>query len=129
MNQNEAAPERSSAGRHSIFGTAFTDEFDHDRWRSQHDVVRDILFSAAECGAWLTLAELAALTRFPEPSIAAQIRALRTPRRGEYIVAKRRRLQAGIDSSVLSGMRSDREFPGDGAWEYQVDLRSKPIRA
>lgn len=129
MDQNKGVTRKMPAGRHSIFGTPFTDEFDHDRWRNQHDVVRDILFSAVECGAWLTLAELAALTRFPEPSIGAQIRALRTPRHGGYVVAKRRRLRGRIDSGALPGTLSDRKFTGGGSWEYQMDLQSKSIRA
>jgi hypothetical protein len=88
MHENEPAALSTPAIARSAFGSGFTNELDHERWRNQHDVLRDILFSAAQCGAWLTLAELAALTRFPEPSIAAQLRALRTPRRGGYIVAK-----------------------------------------
>ena len=44
------------------------------RVRTQRDVVRDVMLSANECGAWLTLAELGAMTRYPETSISAQLR-------------------------------------------------------
>ena len=130
-----STPLNSPGPRHSSVGAGFSNELDHDRWRTQHDVVRDILFSAAECGAWLTLAELAAFTRFPEPSIGAQIRALRMPRRGGYIVAKRRRATARRDSSEVSIPRSDREDACIGVWEYRVDFhggatdRTGPYRA
>lgn len=105
MNQSQPARLKLPAVPHSVFGTGHTNEFDHERWRSQHDVVRDILLSAAQCGTWLTLAELATLTRFPEPSIAAQMRAMRTSRRGGYIIAKRRRAPARSDSPGPGGPR------------------------
>jgi hypothetical protein len=62
----------------STFGRGFTDELDVVRWRPQREVVRDILLSAAECGAWLTIEELRGMTRFPEASIGAYVRSLRT---------------------------------------------------
>jgi hypothetical protein len=123
MHQNEPARLSTPAMARSAFGTGFTNELDHERWRSQHDVLRDILFSAAECGAWLTISELAALTRFPEPSIAAQLRALRTPRRGAYIVAKRRRAPGEVNSSGLASAWKYDQASRDAAWEYRVALR------
>jgi len=124
MYQNEPARLNTPPMARAAFGTGFSNELDHERWRSQRDVLRDILFSAAECGAWLTLSELAALTRFPEPSIAAQLRALRTPRRGGYIVAKRRRAPAPMNSSGPARARNCDQTPRDGVWEYRVALRS-----
>ncbi len=123
MHHNEPATLRTHAIAHSAFGTGFTNELDHERWRTQYDVLRDILFSAAECGAWLTLSELAALTRFPEPSIAAQLRALRGPRRGGYIVAKRWRGPGPMNSSAFAGARNCDQTPRNAGWEYQVALR------
>ncbi len=123
MHQNEPARLNTPATARSAFGTGFTNELDHERWRSQRDVLRDILFSAAECGAWLTLSELAALTRFPEPSIAAQLRALRVPRRGGYIVAKRRRSQRPVNSSGLVSAWKYDQASRNAAWEYRVALR------
>jgi len=123
MHHNEPARLSTPAMARSAFGTGFTNELDHGRWRSQHDVLRDILFSAAERGAWLTLSELAALTRFPESSIAAQLRALRTPRRGGYIVAKRWRAPAPMNSSGLVSAWKYDQASRNSAWEYQVALR------
>lgn len=115
---NEAAVCVASPNTRPEFGTSLTNELDHDRWRSQHDVVRDILLSAAETGVWLTLAELGALTRFPEPSIGAQLRALRTARLGGYVIEKRRRkARRGIAGMQAGG---DSDF---NAWEYRLDLQ------
>src|SRR5260370_23600682 len=123
MHHNEPGRLSTPAMARSAFGTGFTNELDHERWRSQHDVLCDILFSAAECGAWLTLPELAALTRLPEPSIAAQLRALRAPRRGAYIVAKRRRAPTPINSSGLVSAWKYDQASRNAAWEYRVPLR------
>ena len=123
MLQNEPTRLGTPAMARSAFGTGFTNELDHERWRSQHDVLRDILFVAAECDAWLTLSELAALTRFPEPSIAAQLRALRGQRRGGYIVAKRWRAPAPMNSSGLVSAWKYDQASQNAAWEYRVALR------
>src|SRR5437899_11346492 len=120
MHHNEPARLSTPAMARSAFGTGFTNELDHERWRTQHDVLRDILFSAAECGAWLTLSKLAALTRFPEPSIAAQLRALRAPRRGGYIVEKRRGAPAPINSSGLVSDGKSYHAPESAGGGYQV---------
>jgi hypothetical protein len=58
--------------------------------RTQREVVRDVMLSANECGAWLTLAELGAMTRYPETSISAQLRHLKKPQFGNYELEKRR---------------------------------------
>lgn len=59
--------------------------------RSQRDVLRDVMLSAGDCDAWLTLEELAKLTHYPPASISAQLRHLRKPQYGAYLVEKRRR--------------------------------------
>ena len=53
---------------------------------SQREVLRDVLLSATQCGSWLTLRELAQITQFGEASISAQLRHLRKPRYGSYVV-------------------------------------------
>ena len=50
------------------------------RPRTQREVLRDVMLSASECGAWLTLAELAGMTRYPAASISAQLRHLKKRR-------------------------------------------------
>ena len=49
------------------------------------------MLSAADCGTWLTLGELRALTRYGEASISAQLRHLRKSENGGYDVVKRHR--------------------------------------
>ncbi len=105
-----------------VFGRRLTNELDHERWRSQRDVVRDIMLSAAETGVWLTLAELGSLTCFPVQSIGAQVRALRRSGHGAYIVEKRRRSSLA-GRRFNSGVPIDNAFQGT-AWEYKFDLLS-----
>ncbi len=87
-------------------GPAYEREHDERRLRTQLEVIRDVMLSAAECGAWLTLREIEGLTRYPQASISAQLRHLRKPAFGSYIVAKRRR-----------------GHPGQGVWEYRLGPR------
>jgi hypothetical protein len=49
---------------------------------TQREILRDVMLSAALCDTWLTLRELALLTRFGEASISAQLRHLRKRRYG-----------------------------------------------
>jgi len=58
---------------------------------TQLEVLRGVLQLAAQYGAWMTLAELARKTNFPEASISAQLRHLRKAEHGAYQVEKRRR--------------------------------------
>jgi len=59
--------------------------------RTQIEVIRDVMLSAADCGTWLTLLELSELTSYGEASISAQLRNLRKPDHGGFRVEKRRR--------------------------------------
>jgi hypothetical protein len=78
--------------------------------RRQRDVLCDVMLSARECDAWLTLDELAKLTHYPPASISAQLRHLRKPQYGGYSVEKRPR----ISGVVLRG----EDF--GTVWEYQL---------
>ena len=91
------------ASRASTFGPAYEREHDGPRLRTQLEVIRDVMLSAAECGAWLTLREVAGITRFGEASISAQLRHLRKPAFGSYVVEKHRRGNAAR-----------------GVWEYRL---------
>lgn len=78
--------------------------------RRQRDVLCDVMLSAAECGSWLTLREISRLTSYGEASISAQLRHLRKPQYGAFVVQKRCRKegQAG-------------RIDGQGAvWEYRL---------
>jgi hypothetical protein len=59
--------------------------------RTQLQTLLTVLRLAAEYEQWLTLAELAAKTKFPHASISAQLRHLRKPKYGGWLVEKRRR--------------------------------------
>ncbi len=79
------------------------------RMRTQRQIVRDVMLSAAECDTWLTLAELARLTRFGEASISAQLRHLRKPECGGFQIKKRVR-------AALPG----RPPQAGSLWEYRL---------
>ena len=86
------------------------------RRRRQRDVLCDVMLSARQCETWLTLDELAKLTHYPPASISAQLRHLRKPENGGFVVDKRpRKLGA-----VLRG----EDF--GTVWEYQL---KRTIRA
>jgi len=59
--------------------------------RTQRETLLMVLRLAAGYERWVTLAEMAASTRFPPASISAQLRHLRKPEYGGWAVEKRRR--------------------------------------
>ena len=81
---------------------------------TQRELVRDLLVASQRHGLWLTLRQLAQLTGYGEASISAQLRHLRKPQYGGYIVQKRCYNEARI------GRDGDR----GATWEYQLG-RSK----
>ncbi len=78
--------------------------------RRQRDVLRDVMLSARECETWLTLDELAKLTHYPPASISAQLRHLRKPEHGGFVVEKRCR-------HVGRALRGE-DF--GAVWEYRL---------
>lgn len=88
-------------------------EYDARRLRSQREVIRDVMLSAADCNTWLTLDELRALTRYGEASISAQLRHLRKTENGGYDVAKRHRDGAASAHPGTDGR-------GEFLWEYRM---------
>jgi len=70
----------------------------------------DAMLSARQCESWLTLDERAKLTHYPPASISAQLRHLRKPEYGGYVVRKRQRAMG----KVLRG----EDF--GTVWEYQI---------
>ena len=83
---------------------------DVNRRRSQREMIRDVMLAASDCGTWLTLGELRALTSYGEASISAQLRHLRKPEYGGYELLKRHREDA------VRGAR------GESLWEYRLKL-------
>jgi hypothetical protein len=78
--------------------------------RRQRDVLCDVMLSARQCETWLTLDELSKLTHYPPASISAQLRHLRKPEYGGYLVRKRPR--------VLGKVLRGEDF--GTVWEYQI---------
>lgn len=68
-------------------GEVYDPEYDNDRLRSQLGKVFDCMRDRA----WRTLSEIQGRTGQPQASISAQLRHLRKPRFGSYIVEKRNR--------------------------------------
>ena len=89
-------------------------EYDARRLRSQREIIRDVMVSAADCETWLTLGELRALTRYGEASISAQLRHLRKTENGGYDVAKRHREGGRLGGRVGADGR------GEVVWEYRL---------
>ncbi len=87
--------------------------------RRQRDVLCDVMLSARQCETWLTLDELAKLTHYPPASISAQLRHLRKPEYGGYVVRKRQR--------VLGKFLRGEDF--GTVWEYQLkrNIRRIPV--
>jgi hypothetical protein len=88
-------------------------EYDARRLRSQMEIIRDVMLSAADCDSWLTLEELRKLTRFGEASISAQLRHLRKEENGGFEVVKRHR-----DGVLPERAGADRR--GECVWEYRL---------
>ena len=80
----------------------------------QRDVLRAVMLSAGECGTWLTLRELSLLTHIGEASISAQLRHLRKPKFGAFLVEKRCRDSAGIVGRSAGPL-----------WEYRLSYRTQ----
>ena len=77
--------------------------------RTQREVLCDVMLSAAQCETWLTLQELSLLTHYGEASISAQLRHLRKPQYGAFVVEKRQR---DVDAVVRKEVGV--------VWEYKL---------
>src|SRR5216684_8643813 len=85
--------------------------------RRQRDVLCDVMLSARQCETWLTLDELAKLTHYPPASISAQLRHLRKPQYGGFVLDKRPR-------KVGKAVRAEELGP---VWEYRLSRRIRAI--
>lgn len=87
----------------------------------QREVLRDVMLSAGECATWLTLEELAGITRYPPASISAQLRHLRKPRHGGFRLEKRCRHVARTRFALVAGQAGQR----GPVWEYRLRRQYK----
>lgn len=101
MNQAQMTlqQERIRQSRRKTFGPAYDPDLDGERLANQHEAIRDYMLARK----WRTLAEIEERLHYPQASISAQLRHLRKPEFGSYILTKRRR----------SG----------GTWEYRIERR------
>lgn len=87
--------------------TGYDEKLDKRRLDDQLHEILAVMLHAGKTGTWLTLREIWQLTKHGESSISAQLRNLRKPRYGNYLVEKRRRGE-----------------PRNGCWEYKC---TKPV--
>lgn len=73
---------------HRFDGDSYVAQVDQPRLAGQFERILRLMLSS---GAWRTLAEIAAATGAPPASVSAQLRHMRKPRFGSYVVMKRRR--------------------------------------
>jgi len=89
---------------------AKTAESGAERPPTQLEVLRQVMCCAAQYSVWMTLAELARKTEFPEASISAQLRHLRKEEHGRWEVMKRKReWQEALKTNTR-----------ERVWEYQL---------
>ncbi len=72
-------------------GPDYIHKIDSPRLSSQHERIKNVMLD----GQWRTLNEIAEITGDPESSVSAQLRHLRKPRFGSFIIQKRRRGNIG----------------------------------
>lgn len=75
----------------TTFGPAYDPALDQQRLTHQRERVCAYMLMASAVNRWQTLREIEDLTGYPQASISAQLRHLRKPAFGGYIVRKRRR--------------------------------------
>jgi hypothetical protein len=81
---------------------------------SQREILRDVMMSASSRGMWLTLRQLAAITKFGEASISAQLRHLRKRQNGGYLIGRQLREPKAASRTATEPL-----------WEYKLKLRRK----
>lgn len=105
-----------SASSSGTFGPVYSRQLDGSRLNTQMLCIRDAMLNHSRSDRWRSLAEIRSELevrwhrRFPEASISAQLRHLRKPQNGYFIVVKRRR-----------------NGPSSGLFEYFVSPPKTPV--
>ena len=89
----------------STFGPDFSAKLDSQRIMDQHKRIRTFMLEKSKSGEWVSLEDIEFALGYPQASISAQLRHLRKPLFGGYIVNKKR---------------------VGNYWEYMVLLPEKP---
>lgn len=90
-------------------GPCYDPRLDKERLSRQMNRIYEYMID----GKWQTLSEIAIATGAPEASVSAQLRHLRKPRFGGYIVEKRRKGEktAGLwEYRLLKPVRTERQL-------------------
>ena len=95
---------------------------------TQREVLRDVMLAAGRYGAWMTLGELARLTRYGETSISAQLRHLRKAKCGGYTLEKRVRRPEVVSSEEHFVVWEYRLMPRRACTDRREDLRRRRRR-
>ena len=91
----------------STFGPAYVKQLDESRVLDQMGRVK---FYMQRVG-WRSLAEIAREVEAPEASVSAQLRHLRKPRFGGYVVEKRRRTVGTWEYRLLAPVEEGETLP------------------
>lgn len=100
---------RGDSSDPNFSGPVYDEQLDHERLSKQHERIRDLMID----GIWRTVEGVAQVTGYPENSIQAQLRHLRKPKFGGWIVDKRRRSLGEADGVSLH------------LWEYKLRKRTE----
>lgn len=84
----------------STFGPDYSPVVDGPRINRQHEAIKALMLD----GIWRSLAEIEALTGYPQASISAQLRHLRKPQFGSYVVLRRMR-ESGLREYQVSPVK------------------------
>lgn len=103
-------------------GPVYDPYFDHDRLKKQLGRV----WSKMIPGGWHTLGEIAGATGDPEASVSAQLRHLRKPRFGSYVVEKRNRgaRDTGLFEYRLMRPGPELKFDEKGQGNFLADVEN-----
>lgn len=99
-------------------GATFTEKDDQERLAVQHVRIRDLMLDCK----WRTLPEIHETLGYPVTSISAQLRHLRKPRFGGFVIEKRHR------GPKKWGLYEYRVMPGDYVSETKIKRRKNKIK-
>ena len=91
----------------STFGPAYVQALDETRIHDQMGRIKEFMLP----GYWHSLLEISAVTGAPEASVSAQLRHLRKPRFGGWIVEKRRRTAGTWEYRLLAPVEEGETLP------------------
>lgn len=103
-------------------GPEYSHKEDHSRLLKQHERILRLMMD----GEWRTVKEISRITRDPENSVQAQLRHLRKPRFGAFIVSRRKveKTRALYEYHVRERKMSDPPYQGSIREKLNVARRA-----